>query len=156
MNIRNQKGLTTVEFAIIGTTTLLLLFAVIEIGRAMFVLNTLGEITRRSARFATVCPLNDPAIQQVALFNTPGQSTNTFSGLTAANIVIEYLRADGTVIADPAANFTQIALVRSRIVNFQHQMLVPFAEQIFQTPGFATTLRAESLGVPRTGAIVPC
>ena len=156
MKIFRQRGLTTVEFAIAGATTLLLLFAVIEIGRAMFVLNTLGEITRRSARFATVCPINDPAIQQVALFNAPGENGNTFGGLTAANIIIEYLRADGTVIADPVANFTQIALVRSRIANFQHQMLVPFAETIFQTPSFVTTLRAESLGVPRSGAIVPC
>jgi Flp pilus assembly protein TadG len=155
---RGQNGTTTVEFAIVGAVTILLLFAVIEIGRAMFVLNTLGETTRRAARFAAVCPINDSAIADVALFNSPGAggTSRIVRGLTPANVAIEYLRNDGTVIADPVANFSQIRMVRSRIVNFQHRMLIPFADYLFQTPGFSTTLRRESLGVPRTGAVQPC
>jgi hypothetical protein len=158
MNIRRQTGATTVEFAIIGATALLILFALIEVGRAMFVLNALGESTRRAARIATVCPLNDPAIAEVALFNAPGGGTapRIVAGLTPANLDIDYLAADGTVLGNPAANFTQIQFVRARIVNFQHQMLIPFAEFLFTTPDFATTLRRESLGVPRDGAVQPC
>jgi hypothetical protein len=124
----------------------------------MFVLNTLGETTRRAARVAAVCPINDPAITEVALFNAPGDGTASqiVGGLAPANIAIEYLQDDGAVIADPVANFALIRFVRSRIVNFQHRMLVPFADYLFQTPGFSTTLRRESLGVPRKGAVVPC
>src|SRR5204862_122931 len=109
-----QHGIATVEFAIVlpllvllllgvtelGAAMLLLLFGVIEIGRAMFVLNALGESTRRAARVATVCPINDPAILEVGLFNTPGGGTGTqvVGGLTAGNFAVEYLDANGNVI----------------------------------------------------------
>jgi TadE-like protein len=158
MKLERQSGLTTVEFAIIGTIMLLLLFSVIEIGRAMFVLNALSESTRRAARMAAVCPLNDPAIMEVGLFNAPGEGTGTriVPGLSTANFAVEYLDGNGAIVADPTMNFGQIQFVRTRIVNFQHQMLVPLATHLFTTPDFATTLRRESLGVPRDGVIEPC
>ena len=157
MTNQRQQGTTTVEFAIIGATMLLILFGVIEIGRAVFVLNALGEATRRAARMATVCPINDPAIKQVGLFNVPGSTGSRIVGnLSEANFAVEYLNQNGAVVANPAGNFSQIHFVRTRIVNFQHEMLIPFANYIFTTPQFATTLRRESLGVPRSGVIEPC
>jgi Flp pilus assembly protein TadG len=157
MTSERQRGATTVEFAIIGVAMMLVLFGVIEVGRAMFVMNALGEATRRAARMATVCPLNDTAIAQVGLFNAPGSSGNRIvGGLTETNFAVEYLDANGSVVADPNGNFGQIEFVRTRIVGFQHQMLIPFATYIFTTPDFATTLRRESLGVPRDGVIQPC
>jgi hypothetical protein len=158
MKRKVQSGLTTVEFAIIGAVMLLVLFSVIEIGRAMFVLSALSESTRRAARMAAVCPIDDPAIAEVGLFNAPGEGTGTriVPRLATANFAIEYLDGNGTVVANPAMNFGQIEFVRTRIVNFQHQMLVPFATHLFTTPDFATTLRRESLGVPRDGVIEPC
>lgn len=158
MKTNRQQGVTTVEFAIIGALMLVMLFSVIEVGRAMFVLNALGESTRRSARMATVCPINDPAIKEVGLFNAPGGGTGSriVGGLTEANFALEYLDASGNVVASPAANFAQIQFVRTRIVGFQHQMLVPFMTYLFTTPDFATTLRRESLGVPRDGVVQPC
>jgi len=158
MRLGKQSGITTVEFAIIGATMLLVLFGLIEIGRAMFVLNALGESTRRAARVAAVCPINDPAIKEVGLFNAPGggATAQIVGGLTAANFAVEYLDSNGNVIGDPNASFTQIQFVRTRIVGFQHQMLIPFATTFFNTPDFATTLRRESLGVPRSGVIQPC
>jgi hypothetical protein len=153
-----QTGVTTLEFAIVGATVLLVLFGVIEMARAVFVLNALGETTRRAARMAAVCPVGDPAITEVALFNAPGDgmSTRIVRGLGPGNIAVEYIAGDGAAIADPVADFGQIRFVRTRVVNFQHQMLIPFADYLFTTPEFATTLRRESLGVPRAGAIVPC
>lgn len=153
-----ERGTTTVEFAFIGATLMLVLFGVIEVGRAVFVLNALGESTRRAARMAAVCPINDPAIVEVGLFNAPGNGSpgQIVGGLGAGNFAVEYLDASGAVLVDPDASFSQIHFVRTRIVNFQHQMLIPFAEYIFTTPGFATTLRRESLGVPRQGAVQPC
>jgi len=158
MKFRSESGVTTVEFAIIGALMLVMLFSVIEIGRAMFVLNALGESTRRAARMATVCPVNDPAIFEVGLFNAPGGGTGTriVGGLTSANFSLEYLDVNGNVVGSPAANFGQIQFVRTKIVGFQHRMLVPFFNYLFTTPDFATTLRRESLGVPRSGVLTPC
>jgi len=153
-----QQGVTTVEFAIIGAIVMIVLFGVIEVGRTVFSLHTLSETTRRATRFATVCPVNDPAIREVALFNAPGDASGNslLSGFSAENIAIEYLDRSGNVITDPVANFVQIHFVRSRIVNYQHRMLIPFLDYIFATPEFATTLRRESLGVPREGPIQAC
>ncbi len=155
---RRQSGVTSVEFAIIGAAALLVLFAVIEVGRAVFVLNTLNEATRRSARMATVCPIDDPAIREVAMFNAPGGGTGSrfVGGLGPEHIELEYLTRNGDPITDPVADFLQIHFVRTRIVGYQHQMLIPFVNYMFTTPEFGTTLRRESLGVPRDGAVEPC
>ena len=158
MRAHRQSGVTTVEFAIIGAVAMMLLFGVIEVGRAMFVLNALGETTRRAARVAVVCPINDPAIAEVATFNAPGSGTGSrvIGNFSPTNLAVEYLRQNGAVLADPVTDFSAIRFVRARIVNYQHQMLIPFGDYIFTTPDFATTLRRESLGVPRSGTITPC
>ena len=158
MSVSGQKGVTTVEFAIIGTAMFIVLFGVIELGRAIFVLNALGEATRRAARIAAVCPINDAAATEVAFFNAPGEGTASrfVRNLSPTNLAIEYLDATGNVIANPTLNFNQIHFVRARIVGFQHEMLIPFASYLFNTPSFSTTLRRESLGVPRDGVIQPC
>lgn len=159
MNLRfAQRGVTTVEFAIIGAIVLFVLFSVIEVGRAVFAMNTLSETTRRAARIAAVCPINDPAIREVALFNAPGGGSGSriLRDLAPSNIAVEYLDRNGDVIADPVGDFGQIQYIRTRIVNYQHRMLIPFRDYIFGTPEFSTTVRRESLGVPREGAIQAC
>ncbi len=154
MTRHRQKGLSTVEFAIVAALLFLLIFGVIEVGRAMFVASALDESARRGARMAVVCPVNDPAIAQAAAFD------NTLvPGLDATDIVVEYLDDNAAVVVDPAvAGFRSIRYVRVRIPGFQHQMLIPLAAPLAQItmPEFATVLPRESLGIPRVGAIVPC
>ena len=70
--------------------------------------------------------------------------------------MLEYLDEDGNPISDPVGSFLDIHFVRTRIVNYQHQMLIPYLDFIFTTPEFQTTLRRESLGVPRDGVVTPC
>lgn len=160
MKIRQaERGVTTVEFAIIGAVALLVLFAVIEVSRAVYAMNAMGEATRRAARFAAVCPIGDPAIAEVGAFNAPGGGgvSPVLSGFGAGNILVEYLDANGTVLGAPAgADFQQIRLVRASIVNYTHQLLIPFGNWIIPSPDFATTLRRESLGIPRNGVVTPC
>lgn len=149
MNGSRQAGITTVEFAIIGLTTLIVLFAVLEFGRFLFVTNALNEATRRGARLAAVCPMNDPAIARSAAFISAGDSSSTVvTGLTTGNIAIEYLNATGA----PTSTFAQVAFVRVRISNFQHVLLIPVFGRTITLEGYPTTLPRESLGVPRAGA----
>ena len=49
-----QKGIALVEFAIVGGIALVMIFAVLEISRAIFIANALTEATRRGARMAVV------------------------------------------------------------------------------------------------------
>jgi Flp pilus assembly protein TadG len=160
VNRRLQGGTTTVEFAIIGLVAMVVLFSLLEFSRLVFELNALNEATRRGARMAAVCPVNDPAITQVAIFNAPGGgggSSPILTGLTASNVAVEYLNQTGGVIGSPAANFAQIRYVRVRMTNLQHTLLIPLFNLTLALPAYPTTLPRESLGIPRVGAgPLPC
>lgn len=154
-----QTGTSTVEFAIVGLVAMVVLFALIEFSRLVFVVNALSEATRRGARMAVVCPVNDPAITQVALFNAPGGASASpiVSGLRASNITVNYINQAGAVVASPAANFMQIRYVRVGITNFQHTLVIPLYNLTFTLPAYPTTRPRESLGIPRIGAgPLPC
>ncbi len=150
-----QHGLSTVEFALVAGVLFILIFAVIEVGRGFFVASVLDEATRRGARMAVVCPINDPAIFQAAAFNNA-----VVPDLDAGDISVEYLDGNGGIVGTPAdpAGFRLIRYVRVRVVGYQHQMFIPFATALapFFMPQFVTVLPRESLGIPRTGAITPC
>ncbi len=155
MNRCRQHGLSTVEFAIVAAVLFMLIFAVIEVGRAYFVASALDEAARRGARMAAVCPIDDPAIAQAAAFESA-----LVYGLDPSDIAVEYLDVDGALIINPAdpANFRLIRYVRVRVVGFQHQMFIPLLSPLtqFTMAEYATVLPRESLGVPRVGAITPC
>lgn len=157
-----EEGATTVEFAIVASVLFMMIFGVFEVGRAYFVYSSLDEVTRRGARLAAVCPVNDPAISQLAVFNASGDGTESalIAGLTPAHVVIDYLDAGNAVVPNPGdpAGFLQIRYVRARINAFQHQTSVPFIAGLANVtmPEFETILPRESLGVPRDGAITPC
>ena len=150
-----QRGITTVEVAIVGLLAMVTLFGVLEIGRVFFVLNALQEATRRGARVAAVCQVNDPAIQQITIFGAGGATSNIVGGLTTDNAVVEYLDPAGNVLADPMGSYGLITYVRVRITAFTHQLLIPLFMTSFAMPDFQTTLPAESLGV-WPGGFSPC
>jgi Flp pilus assembly protein TadG len=154
---KHQRGIAAVEFAIIGSIVMVLLFAVFEFARAFFVYNMLEETTRRGARLAAVCPVNDPAVRQIAVFNTSGggSASPLVYGLTTGNVEITYVNDAGAVIGDPITDYDSIAYVRARIVGFQHQLLIPMFMRTFAMPSFVTTVPRESLGVSKDG-VTPC
>jgi hypothetical protein len=150
-----QRGLATVEFAVVGLVFFTLVFGIVELGRGLFLMNTLTEVTRRAARVAAVCPVNHPAIGRVGVFGSAdGDGTSPLlDSLTSANVAVDYLDARGTVIADPVAGFRNIRYVRTRITNLRVTLLVlgfgrPFS---YFSPALASTQPRESLGVPAQG-----
>jgi len=159
MNIKRQAGTTSVEFAIVGMVMMLCLLGVIEVSRLLFVINALGESTRRGARLAVVCPVNDPAIAQMAVFNsTGGTNSPIVNGLSTANIQLEYLDATGAPITTDLtipANYATINYARVQIVNYVHQWIFPGA-WTFNMPPQPSTLPRESLGVPRNEPVQSC
>jgi Flp pilus assembly protein TadG len=151
---REQRGIAAVETAIAAAVVLMVLFAVFEIARLFFVVNALEEATRRGARVAAVCQVNDGAIAEIAIFNSSGgggSSSPVVGGLTTANVLLEYITNDGTVIGDPMGNYTDIDAVRVSIQNFQHELIIPFFMRTITLPNFSATLPRESLGVTREG-----
>lgn len=152
---QRQRGMTTVEFALVGLLTMVFLFGVIEFGRALWVSNTLTEATRRAARLAVVCPPNHPSIRNVAVLSTPDgtRSGGAPPDLTAADVTLEYLDAAGGPLPRPGAAISNIRFVRASITNYQLTLNIPLVNATLTLPAFTTTLPAESLGlIPETGA----
>ncbi len=145
---RHQTGITLVEFSLIGSLFLLLLFAILELAIYVYHLQSMNDISRRTARIATVCVVNDPDIKPLAL------SEGAPPGFSEVNIQIDYLDQTGSAIADPVASHQYIRFVQAKIVNFTYgftQLLNFLGENgIVQIQDFKTVLPAESLGVLRT------
>ena len=138
---RNQQGTTTVEFAIVGLVFFTVLFGVIDLSRIFFSLAAIDESTRRGARVAAVCPVNDPVVAQVAIFN------GLVPTLGTQNIAVQYLDVDGNLVGAPAgAGYGSIRYVRVRIQNLQLQMFIPGLATLLTMPAFETTIPSESLG----------
>lgn len=155
--MRRQRGITTVEFAIVGAVLFTVLFGVIEFGRALFVANSLVESTRRGARVAAVCPVGDPRPAQVAILAGADGVSRVAPDLTTTNVNVSYLDQNGAPLANPAANFTSIQYVRVRIVGYRMRLVIPVAMPDFLMPEFAATLPRESLGYsPTLEAFPPC
>lgn len=145
MTRQAQKGTTTVEFAIVATVLFIVLFGVIEVGRALFVWNTLTEATRRGARVAAVCPIDHASVAKVAVFGDPlgGDASPILRNLSTANVQVDYLDDAGTA----TAVYEDVRYVRVGIANYQHTFLIPFVVRTVTVPPFTTILPAESLGI---------
>jgi TadE-like protein len=158
MNTR-QKGIYTVEFAIVGAALFIILFGAIEVARAMFAYNTIAEATRRGARVAAVCSAADVATaKRAAVFSIAGgggsDASPILKGLTVSNVNVQYLGVDGA----PGAAGGNIKYVRVSITGYQHELLIPFVGRTLPATVFtsSTTIPAESLGYYAPPGPNPC
>jgi len=98
-----QSGVAAVEFALIAIPLFLLLIGIMEVGRLMYVWNTVQEVTRNAARQAVVTDFRDTAavnaIRQRALFRLTDGTLPAAAEVSTANVVIRYLNAAGEVPA---------------------------------------------------------
>jgi Flp pilus assembly protein TadG len=133
---KRSRGITTVEFAVISTVLFTTLFGVIEFGRVLYTFAVLAEGTRRAARLAVVCPLNDAGITSTANFAT-------LPNFTSSNVQVQYLDVSG----NPTGTWGQIAYVRVQIAGYAIPLSIPLINPTVTAPAFPVTLPRESLGV---------
>ena len=146
--MKRMRGLVTVEFAIVGAALLMVIFGCLEFGRATYTFAALNEGTRRAARLAAVCPINDPVI-------LPAVNFLGVNGLGTSNV--KYLDANGGSLgATPASSdvyYVQVNAFASL------PLAIPFSSLVL-SPSFTVTLPAESLGITiaadGSGVVTPC
>jgi Flp pilus assembly protein TadG len=145
-----QRGVYIVEFAIVASIVLTVLFGSVEVSRVFFTVNMLEEATRRGARVAAVCTVDNLAIARTAIFDSAGTgSSSILPNLTTANVDVQYLDSAGVAVTDYAGDadrYRAIDFVRVQIIDYQHNMLIPGFLYSFPTRGYATTIPRESLG----------
>lgn len=156
-SLHKQFGLASLEFALIGSVFFIVLFGIIEFGRLLYTWNLLTEASRRGARVAVVCTINNPAIKRIAIYTDLSSDTPSpvIPGLTVDNVNLSYVDTWGTNLPNPPT-FSDIRFVRVAIEDYEYQMFIPFLSLTLDAPGFATTLPRESLGIPRDGATPEC
>lgn len=147
---RNQSGLYLLEFAIIAVVLIITLFAAIELARLIWVWNTADEATRRGARVAAVCPINDTAVPEVTVFAAPGAGPNSpvLNGLTTSNVSVSYLESDGvtTTTTFEDVRYVRVSINCPSCPKYSISPIIPFLNTQITLPEFETTLPSESLG----------
>lgn len=98
-------GMVTLELALVMPLFLLFVFLLLETARAMFLWNTLQEVTRRAARAAALADFTDTAamtaIRRNAVFRDSDGPLLISGGIGSDNVVIDYLWQDGTGALQP-------------------------------------------------------
>lgn len=111
-NRQLQAGVYAVEFAMVLTLFLTLVFGVIELARAMYVFNTLQEVTRRAAATAANTDFTDqPAVNRVrqgAVFRSSPGLLVLGDPVSDEHVRIDYLAlaraADGSMTLSAIPN----------------------------------------------------
>jgi Flp pilus assembly protein TadG len=178
--LKTQAGTAAVEFALLAVIFFMFVFGVIELARVLFVINTLHEVTRRTAAAAVnVYPRDTDATARVRqhgiLRSSPGELV-LGNPVTDEHVRLDYLRFDLSVIPeaswpnDAAANRqicmsnprapTCIRFVQVRICNpaetdqcttVTADMMLPLVDLRVPFPRATTIVPVESLGyVPGT------
>jgi Flp pilus assembly protein TadG len=133
-----QRGAATIEFALVSAIggLFIVLIGALELGRAMFYLNTAAEVTRLGARMAIVCDANDQSIKT--------SMSNMLKLLKPENIAVDYIPQGCASSADSARNTCQSVSV-SINPGVKVDLVIPFLPISFELPAFTTTLPREAM-----------
>jgi Flp pilus assembly protein TadG len=145
---KNERGAALIEFAIVATVFLTVLFGILEFGRLFWTHNALRDAARKGARYATVRK-NDTAginaVKNMVVFGdpnaNPATATPIVSGLTPANVDVQYANYNGLQLSSRAT---------VSITNYQFQFAVPLVGGTINMPAYSTSLPGESAG------FIPC
>lgn len=140
-NHRHQGGATAVEFAMVVVLLVVLLLGIVELGRFLYLFNTVQEVTRRAAREAVVSCTDQTTqngIRSRAVLGNGSIGALLPAGgeVTDARVVIDYLdknqvRIDryiacpspynGNILKCEADDADCIKFVRVRVCSYQNQ-----------------------------------
>ena len=125
-----QRGAAVVEFALVAMIFFVLLIGIFEFGRVMFTWNTAVETTRRGARLAVVCDMNNDQIKAQMMNMLP---------VAEGDIDIIYL-PEGC-----SATSCELVTVEIKPTAPTFKYYIPLLNSSWNIPRFSTTLTRESL-----------
>ena len=133
----SERGATLVEFSIAATVFLMVLFAVIEFGRALWVHNALADAARRGARYAVLHSAADSnKVKNIVVYgDEDGGDTPMIPNLTTENVDVDY--------SDFALNKGTVSV---SITEYEFQFVIPIVGTTITMPNYSTTMTGESVG----------
>lgn len=91
-----QRGMAAVEFAMFALIFFIFIFGMFELSRALYLWNTMTEVTRRAARAAAVSGFDATAQNAVRRYAMFDSATLSMAGdVSDQHLAIDYLRSDG-------------------------------------------------------------
>ena len=132
----SRRGSTILESGLVLSALLLLIIGTLDIGRILFMHQTLTERARNAVRYGAARSYDFTKIQNMVLYNTatPGTGSQAVFGLATSNVVVSKLT--GTT-------GTPDRLV-IRITGWTYTVLMPYIAGNFVTPDIVTTLTMET------------
>jgi Flp pilus assembly protein TadG len=136
--MNRRAGATAAQFAFVAPVIFLLVFGIIELGRALMVIHILSEVARDSARYAVVAEGSDRSTSNIqnyattALGNYGITTTNTPSVIVNDSSATDASTATGPYQQTGSANFgkygkgTEITVKLQ--VNVSEVTWLPFAD----------------------------
>jgi Flp pilus assembly protein TadG len=101
---RNRPGASIVEFAVIAPVMFVILFGIIEVGRALMVMHLLSEVARESARYAVVTEGSNDSTTNLQTYASGRLSA---FGLTTTNTPVVYVNDSSSTDLSAASGPTQ-------------------------------------------------
>jgi Flp pilus assembly protein TadG len=116
----------------------MVMFGVVEFGRALWTHNALTDAARRGARYAVLHAAGDiNQVKNVVVFGNPAGTGNPMlDNLGTANVTVSYNNFglnDGTVTVS--------------ITSYQFRFAIPIVGTSITMPSYSTTLTGESAGL---------
>ena len=102
---RRERGQALAEFALVGLTFFVLVFGMLDVGRAVWNYNTLAEATREGVRYAIVhgADSSDPSGPGSAYYTAPDSDTKVTDnveafagGINTSQLTVQAEWIDGT------------------------------------------------------------
>lgn len=128
----DQQGAAAVEFAVVAAVFFTLLIGIAEMGRLLWTWNAAAEATRRGARLAVVCSMNDADIKT--------HMREMLPALADSNISIDYLDPPNAPNTCTTATCKEVSV---SLTGYTHQTIIPFVPLSVPLPAFQTTLPRE-------------
>ena len=142
------RGVATVEFALLLTPMLLMMFGATEFGRAIYTYNTLDKTVRDAVRHLSQHGPGDAVIQTearcLAVYgNTNCSGTVIAPGLTAAAVgICDAIGCPGSHAAQPTGSGV-VNLVSVTISDYAYTSLVQFVMPDLNFNNISATMRAQ-------------
>ena len=159
--IKNERGTTIAEFAVVALLFFTIIFGIIEFGRLLYTHNALTDATRRGARYAALhtgaSEADQTAVKNYVVYGPNGEfdpdgnptSPPLINGLTTDMVIVNFEGVD--IDGDPATVGTtsygsNLGSATVSIENYQFNLSIPVIGRTLTLPKYTTTSMAESAG----------
>ncbi len=130
---RRRAGAAAVEFAVVASAFFVLVFGIVELGRALMVQHLLTNAARQACRYGILPSKSSAQISQVAI------NTLTSQGISGDTVTVQV--NDGSTDASAAQSRDEITVIVS--IPFSKVTWLPFSKYVGGSLSGQYTLRRE-------------